>query len=99
MMDISLHIPLLSPLWFGSALAAFAVGYAAGLVHFRMLGAVAHRLMRGDWRAVLVQVLRMLAMIAVLGLATLAGAQALVAATAGIVLARNWILSRKAARP
>ena len=45
-MNVGLHLPLFSPLWFLTALAGFAGGYAAGLVHFHLLRTVADRLLR-----------------------------------------------------
>ena len=96
-MNVGLHLPLFSPLWFLTALAGFAGGYGAGLVHFRLLRTVADRLLHGDWTAAAVQMLRLAALAAVLGLATLAGAQALIAATAGIVVARNRVLAQSGA--
>ena len=44
-MNVGLHLPLFSPLWFLAALAGFAEGYGAGLVHFRLLRTVADRLL------------------------------------------------------
>ena len=96
-MNIALHLPLFSPLWFLTALAGFAGGYAAGLVHFHLLRTVADRLLHGDWTAAVVQMLRLAALAAVLGFATFAGAQALIAATVGIVVARNRVLARNGA--
>ena len=96
-MNVGLHLPLFSPLWFLTALAGFAGGYAAGLVHFHLLRTVADRLLHGDWTAAVVQMLRLAALAAVLGFATLAGAQALIAATVGIVVARNRVLARNGA--
>ncbi|PHP66987.1 hypothetical protein CSC94_10540 [Zhengella mangrovi] len=98
MTDLSLHLPLFSPLWFLAGLAGFAAGYLAGLLHFRLLGSVADRLVRGDWQAVPLQLGRMALLVAFLGLTMLAGAHALIAATAGIVLARNRVLARERAR-
>ena len=96
-MNVGLHLPLFSPLWFFTALAGFAGGYAAGLVHFHLLRTVADRLLHGDWTAAVVQMLRLAALAAVLGFATFAGAQALIAATVGIVVARNRVLARNGA--
>ena len=97
-MNVGLHLPLFSPLWFLTALAGLAGGYAAGLVHFRLLRTVSDRLLHGDWTAAALQMLRLAALAAVLGFATLAGAQALIAATVGIVVARNRVLAQSGAR-
>lgn len=86
-----------SPVWFAAALVALAVGYGAGLVHFRSLKAVAKRLADGDWTAVFWQVGRLVLLGFVLFLFTRWGAHVLIAGAAGILLARRRVLARTGA--
>lgn len=89
------HLPFLSAAWFVSVAAGLAIGYGAGLVHFITLKSIARRIVDGDWTAVILQVGRLAGLTVVLVLLSLAGAQALLAGTAGILLARRRILKRE----
>lgn len=94
-----LREPDLPGAWLALPLIALAVGYGAGTVHFRTLEGVARRLVEGDIRAVALQLGRMAALGAVLGLFTLLGAPVLLAGTAGILLARRRVLARPVGAP
>lgn len=96
-MNIAFQVQTFSALWFVIATAALACGYVAGLIHFRSLRRVAGGLAAGDWRAALLQILRMAILTVFLFAVTFAGAQALLAATAGIVLARHRVIRRSEA--
>ena len=83
-----------SPAWIAAALIALAVGYGAGLFHFRSLRTVTKRLVDGDWTAVLIQVARLAVLGGLLFLFTRWGAHVLIAGAAGILLARRRVLSQ-----
>ena len=75
------------------ALPALGLGYLAGLLHFRSLALVADRLVAGDLTAVALQCGRLAALGGFLWLLVLLGAVPLVAATAGLLLARSRVLA------
>ncbi|MFZ2102742.1 MAG: ATP synthase subunit I [Oricola sp.] len=83
-----------SPAWFAAALVGLAVGYGAGLLHFRSLKTVAKRIVDGDWTAVLLQVARLAALGLVLFLLTRWGGHVLIAGAAGILLARRRVIAQ-----
>jgi hypothetical protein len=83
-----------SPGWFALALAGLAVGFAAGLLHFRSLQAVARRFVEGDWTAALLQIGRLVLLGALLYLFARLGAQVLITGAAGILLARRRVLAQ-----
>ncbi len=87
------EFPIWSAGWFAAALVAFAVGYAAGLLHFRSLRSVARRLIGGDWTAVGLQLLRLALLGGLLLLLVQGGAHLLLAGTAGVLLARHRVLT------
>ena len=84
----------LSPLWFVSIAVGLGIGYAAGLLHFRSLKAVARRLASGDLTAIALQLGRLALLGAVLFVLALYGAQALLAGAAGVLLARRRVLAQ-----
>jgi hypothetical protein len=83
-----------SPMWIAAALAALAIGYGAGIVHFRTLKSVARRFVAGDLTAVALQIARLAALGLLLYLFARLGAHVLIAGAAGILLARRRVLSR-----
>lgn len=87
-------LPFLSPVWFVSIAVGLAVGYVAGLLHFRSLKGVARRLARGDWTAIAIQMARLALLGVLLFILTRWGAQTLLAGTAGIFLARRRVLAK-----
>lgn len=95
MMDFA-DFPLITIL---QTLACLAAGYGAGLLHFRTLETVAERFIRGQLSAVALQLLRLAVLALFLWLVARLGALALIAATAGIVLARSRVLARAEPAP
>lgn len=75
-------------------LAAFGIGYAVGLFHFRSLEDVARRIVAGDRRAVALQLGRLTFLGAVLWLLALLGAATLIAGATGVFAARARVLAR-----
>jgi hypothetical protein len=88
------HLEWLSPAWFASIVIGLAIGFAAGLLHFRSLKSVARRLANGDLTAILLQLGRLALLGAVLFLMALFGAQALLAGAAGVFFARRRVLAQ-----
>jgi len=88
------EIVAFSPAWFALALAGLAVGFGAGLLHFRSLQSVARRFVEGDWTAALLQVGRLVLLGILLYLFARLGAQVLLAGAAGILLARRRVLAK-----
>ncbi|SEQ59808.1 ATP synthase subunit I [Thalassovita taeanensis] len=80
--------------WVVLALAALPVGYLAGVVHFRTLDVVAHRLVSGDMTAVFLQVARLAVLGGLLWVFAMFGASALIAGAGGVLLARGRVLAR-----
>lgn len=80
--------------------AALALGLLLGFVHFRTLASVSEDYLAGNAaRAVLMQALRMVVMVAVLfGLVRL-GALPLLAGALGIVISRSIVLRRAGDKP
>ncbi|MAS05497.1 MAG: hypothetical protein CL534_12545 [Ahrensia sp.] len=91
------HLEWLSPAWFASIVIALAVGFAAGLFHFRSLKGVARRLANGDLTAIALQLGRLALLGAILFGMALFGAQALLAGAAGVLFARRRVLARSEA--
>lgn len=85
--------------WLATGMAGLLVGFIAGLFYFRSLNIVARRLINGDLTAVGLQAVRFAALGLVLYGLTRFGAVALLAALAGIVLARSHVLAQEADRP
>jgi hypothetical protein len=80
--------------WMLPGLLGAGGGYFAGLVHFKSLKSVADRLVAGDMTAVALQFLRFAALsAALLSMVVLGGAIALLAATAGLMLAKWGVLA------
>lgn len=88
------HLEFLSPAWIASILVALAVGYVAGFAHFRSLKSVARRLASGELSGIVLQLGRLALLGVVLFLMALWGAQALLAGTAGVLLARRRVLAQ-----
>jgi hypothetical protein len=88
------HLEWLSPAWFASIVIGLAIGFAAGLLHFRSLKSVARRLANGDLTAIVLQLGRLALLGAVLFLMALYGAQALLAGAAGVFFARRRVLAQ-----
>ena len=88
------HLEWLSPAWFASIVIGLAIGFAAGLLHFRSLKSVARRLANGDLTAIMLQLGRLALLGAVLFLMALFGAQALLAGAAGVFFARRRVLAQ-----
>lgn len=88
------HLGLFSPAWIASIPVALFLGYAAGLVHFRSLRAVARRLAAGEVSAVALQLGRLVVLGGLLFVMALFGAQALLAGAAGVIAARRRILAQ-----
>ena len=80
--------------WLLLPLAAFGIGYAVGLFHFRSLEDVARRIVAGDRRAVALQLGRLAFLGAVLWLLALVGAATLIAGATGVLVARARVLAR-----
>jgi len=85
--------------WLMAAIAGLMIGVFAGAFHFWSLRIVTRRFVDGDLFAVALQVLRFGALGLVLFALSLAGAIPLIAATAGIVLARSYLLGRLGGMP
>lgn len=87
-------IATFSPAWFALALAGLAAGFGAGWLYFRSLATVARRFVEGDWTAILFQIGRIAALGLLLYVFARIGAHVLLAAAAGILLARRQVLAR-----
>jgi hypothetical protein len=75
-----------------------AAGFMLGLVHFRTLRLVSDRLVQGDITAIALQLGRFVVLaVALFGLAKL-GAVPLLAAMAGIIVARGRVVDGRSAR-
>jgi len=91
-----LNIPQLWALasdWIGPALVAAVIGYCVGLVHFRTLETVVRRMLSGDLSAVLIQLARLAAIGVVFWFLARTGPLALLAGSAGVLLARAQVLA------
>lgn len=87
-------IPGLMVVWVAPILVGLCVGYAAGVFHFKTLQIVTDRLVAGDWTALVLQPLRFVGLAGLLFLLALWGGPALVAATAGVLVARSRMLAQ-----
>lgn len=79
------------------ALAAAVAGFAAGWLHFASLGQVAEMIVAGRLTAIWLQLGRLAALAAFLFLCAQGGAPVLIAAAAGLLAGRAFVLRR--ARP
>ena len=79
--------------WLFLPLVTFAVGYIAGMVHFRSLEAIVHRLVAGELTAVFLQIGRLAALGVVLWLFALLGAPELIAGACGVLFARARVIA------
>ncbi|WP_112322271.1 hypothetical protein [Oceanibium sediminis] len=73
---------------------ALLLGYAGGVAHFRTLETVARGIVAGRPSAVLLQLLRLVALAALLGGLALLGAVPLIAGAGGVLLGRRRVLAR-----
>lgn len=87
-------LAFLSPAWIVSAFVGLAIGYVAGLAHFRTLKGVARRLAAGEMSAVFLQLGRLALLGGLLFLLALWGAQVLLPGAAGVLLARRRVLAQ-----